>query len=393
MAGENFTDRKEMNQMQFLGYGIVLVMVIWIILVHPYNGRRHRMEELQRWYYAHRGFHDNHGDAPENSLLAFRRAVENGYGIELDVRETSDGQLVVCHDDSLQRVAGIDRKISTMTAREVREVVLFQSKQRVPLFRDVLRVIDGKVPVIVEIKCEDRSRTKELCESVAFFLDSYEGPACIESFSPEVLIWYRKHHALTLRGQLSERFHFAHWYQNLGGWLLSICALNAFTRPDFIAYNHKHAGLVRYQALRWMHAFGAAWTIRSEQELKNASRDFELFIFEGFHPGKMPESASKTGTHDGEKKHMIRKMLMFSGTVQGVGFRYRATYIAQDLKVSGWVKNLYDGRVQMEVQGTPLQIDQMIERLKAERFIEITSVEGYEIPVEEHEYEFKVHYD
>ncbi len=349
------------------------------------------MEEMGRYFYAHRGFHDNKGDAPENSMPAFKRAVEYGYGIELDVRETSDGLLVIFHDENAKRVTGVDRKISDMTAREVRELTLFNTTEHVPMFQDVLNMVGGRVPLIVEIKSEDRKRNDDLCENVAFLLDSYEGMTCVESFDPGIVRWYKKHHSLTLRGQLSERFSFHPWHRNIMGFFLSMCVGNFLTRPDFIAYNHKHAHLFRYQILRLMRCYGVAWTIKSGDEMKRASRDFDLFIFEGFRPEEeLKKDAHPTKRSD--TKNMIRKLLMFDGTVQGVGFRYRATYIAQDLGLSGWVKNLYDGRVQMEVQGTALQIDRMIERLKEERFIEITSVEGYEIPVEEHEYEFKVKY-
>ncbi len=378
--------------MVYLGYGICGLMFLWIIMVHPYNKRRYRMEELAKYFYAHRGFHDNKGDAPENSLLAFQRAAEYGYGIELDVRETMDEQLVVCHDDCVHRVTGEQKYISQMTAREVRELSLFGTEQKIPLFKDALRVINGKVPIIVEIKSENRKRTKDLCENVAFFLDSYQGATCIESFDPEVLLWYKKHHGLTLRGQLSDRFGFGIWYKRLGGFLLSLCIMNVFTKPDFIAYNYKQSHLLRYQIMHWMNCFGAAWTVKSPEAMKSAARDFELFIFEGFHPNREESQSSQTTDTRSDRNDMIRKMLMFDGLVQGVGFRYRATYIAQDLNITGWVKNLYDGRVQMEVQGTPLQIEQMIDRLKHERYIEITSVEGYEIPVEAHEYEFKVRY-
>lgn len=374
-------------------YIIFAVIVLWLIAIRPENGRRDRMNEFSKVYIAHRGFHDNDGDAPENTMAAFRKAVEAGYGIELDVRETKDGQLVISHDDSLKRTAGIDRKISEMNYSEFRDVNLFHSKEHVPLFRDVLEMIDGRVPVVVEIKSENLKKTAELCESAAFWMDSYEGLTCMESFNPLALYWFKKHHPLTLRGQLSERFHDSRPLVNFGLFFLSLCILNFLTRPDFIAYNIHHAHLLRYRVLRRMNCFGAGWTVRSAKELKEAQGSFDAFIFEGFKPEETVEiNNEKLKAEKRDMSDMIRVHTIVHGQVQGVGFRYRATYIAQALGVSGWVRNEMDGSVEMELQGTRQMIDRMMDRLKNERFVEITDVEEKEIPVEEHEYEFKVRY-
>ncbi|MDO4805495.1 MAG: acylphosphatase [Lachnospiraceae bacterium] len=88
----------------------------------------------------------------------------------------------------------------------------------------------------------------------------------------------------------------------------------------------------------------------------------------------------------------VRKHVYVSGRVQGVGFRYYATYIAQRNGVSGWVKNLYDGRVEMEVQGKPEQIDALFEGLKRQRHIQITDLEMKDIPADPSSYEMKVRY-
>ena len=79
----------------------------------------------------------------------------------------------------------------------------------------------------------------------------------------------------------------------------------------------------------------------------------------------------------------IRKHFYFSGRVQGVGFRYRSYYIAQDMGVTGWVRNLWDDRVEMEVQGTREEIREMVERLSQQNFVEIEGIEAKEIPLEE----------
>ena len=80
---------------------------------------------------------------------------------------------------------------------------------------------------------------------------------------------------------------------------------------------------------------------------------------------------------------MVRKHIFFSGNVQGVGFRYRSFYIAQDMGVTGWVRNLWDDRVEMEVQGTREEIREMVERLSQQSFVEIEGIESEEIPLED----------
>ena len=110
-----------------------------------------RPEPVPKVYYAHRGLHDNQSDAPENTMAAFDKATEAGYGIELDVQMTKDGQVVVVHDFDLKRVCGIDKAVDECTYEELQEYPIYGSSQRIPLFTDVLQLVGGRVPLIVEI--------------------------------------------------------------------------------------------------------------------------------------------------------------------------------------------------------------------------------------------------
>ena len=337
--------------------GIVITVIaacVFFILyaAWPYNGRKDRMREFCGWYYAHRGLHDKE-DAPENSMLAFERAVEKGYGIELDVRMTGDNQLVVMHDPDLMRAAGVRTKISDLSLRQATEYTLFGTEQHVPIFWEVLKTVDGKVPLIIEIKAERGDDVKEICGETAFILDGYEGQYCIESFHPGVVRWFRKNRPQTLRGQLSECMDFK--TNGIFSFSLSACLFNFLTKPDFIAYNIRDMYRLPYVYLRKAaDAFGAAWTIKSEEALLDAKMMYDVFIFEGFCPD--PEERAKFrsgGKVEGKvMEGIVRRHLIFSGDVQGVGFRYHANYISQRLGVTGWVKNLYDGRVEMEAQGS-----------------------------------------
>ena len=131
----------------------------------PETGRKARMQAFERQYIAHRGFHDNRSECPENSLPAFERAIQMGYGIELDVQLTKDGVPVVFHDWDLKRAAGVDRKIRDCTFEELQSYRLFGSSQTIPTFEAVLELADGRTPLIIELKAEIVHR--ELCEKLS----------------------------------------------------------------------------------------------------------------------------------------------------------------------------------------------------------------------------------
>ena len=383
--------------MQLIVYIVFLLVALFLVAIWPGKGRRDRMERYSRGPVAHRGLHDNHGPAPENSMAAFRRAAEAGYGIELDVRLTADGQAVVVHDRNLTRVAGLDRNVDDLMWSELRSVRLFGTSEGIPRLADVFRMIDGRVPVVMEIKAETGEMARRTCEESILLLDSYEGDVCMESFHPEALRYFKKMRPQVLRGQLAERFTGYSFPANMGASALSWCIFNFLTRPDFIAYNIRHRNLFRFRIQHDLfHAVCAAWTVRSEEELRGAADSFEIFIFEGFKPlpaGRKGEEKLPTEEIHGKKmRHTVRKHMIVSGMVQAVGFRYRATRIAQTLGVTGYVRNTSDGRVEMEVQGTEDEIRRMLQMLREQRFIEITGVEERDIDTVPGEYEFKVRY-
>ncbi|MCI8464376.1 MAG: glycerophosphodiester phosphodiesterase [Lachnospiraceae bacterium] len=234
-------------------------------------------------YYAHRGLHDNHSGVPENSLLAFGLAAEQGYGIEMDVRLTKDEQAVVFHDDTLKRICGLDRWVNSMTYEELKKLSLLGTEERIPLFSEALEVIGGRVPLIIEIKMVD-SRTR-VCELVDRILQNYQGQYCMESFHPIAVYWYKKHRPEIVRGQLSADFPKEGERETFPMWIVHHLLANFLARPDFISYSHKGAGVPARRICRSLYRnLSVAWTIRSEEELEKARRQFDLFIFEGFRP-------------------------------------------------------------------------------------------------------------
>ena len=241
---------------------------------------------LRLFRYAHRGYHDK-PRIPENSMAAFRRAIENGFGAELDVHLMKDGRLAVIHDASLKRTAGADMLVEDLTAEELKTYRLEGTDEQIPLLEEVLPIFAGKAPLVVELKAE-RGNADALAAAACRLLDKYRVTYCIESFDPRCLMWLWANRPDVVRGQLSENFRRHGDAENLPGvvrWVLSNLLLNARTRPDFIAYRFEDRKSLSLRLCRGL--YGAqefSWTIRSKETMDAAERDGALVIFECFDP-------------------------------------------------------------------------------------------------------------
>ena len=187
-------------------------------------------------FYAHRGLYDNQGGIPENSLPAFRAAAEKGYGVELDVQLSSDGAVVVFHDDTLDRVCGVHGNVVDFSLAELQRMKLLDTEEVMPLFTDVLDVLSrGAGPLIVELK--SGKRNDELCEKTRELLRAYPGVYCVESFDPNIVTWFKKNAPDIVRGQLAMPEEcYAAGVNRLLRRLLAGCRFSFLNRPDFIAY-------------------------------------------------------------------------------------------------------------------------------------------------------------
>lgn len=253
----------------------------YAFLVAPRMINKPDVSVLKGVHYAHRGLHDNHSDAPENSMKAFKKAVDAGYGIEMDIQLTKDKIPVVFHDETLNRMCGVEGKVWEFTYEELQKLTLAESEERIPKFEDVLALVGGKVPLIVEFKLDVPST--EVCEIADPMLQAYNGIYCIESFHPFAVKWYREHRPEVIRGQLSQDFSKQEKYKGkFIYWLLSNLLTNVLTRPDFIAYNHKDADMFSRKVCSLMGALPVAYTIKSQEEYEKVKDQFELFIFDSF---------------------------------------------------------------------------------------------------------------
>ena len=181
-----------------------MLAILYLILIIP-RFRKPNYQPLLHPYYAHRGLHNTARGIPENSMKAFQEAVAGGYGIELDVQLSKDEIPVVFHDSNLRRMCGVDANVSSLSLDELKRLSLGGTQERIPTFQEFLEMVDGRVPLIVEIKMEKRN--DRIPEEVNRLLEKYQGPYCIESFHPSALIWYRKHRPDVVRGQLCTNFN------------------------------------------------------------------------------------------------------------------------------------------------------------------------------------------
>lgn len=266
----------------------LLLAALYLFAIAPRLSGRPDPGALLGRHYAHRGLHDNSSPAPENSMAAFRRAVDAGYGIELDVQLTRDRVPVVFHDETLDRVCGVSGAVRDYTFEQLQAFPLLRSQERIPRFSDVLALVGGRIPLIVELKLHEHASAADvdaLCTLADGLLSRYDGPYCIESFHPLAVLWYRRRRPQIIRGQLSCSFGGPGHRRAPGELIVQLLLSDFLTRPDFIAYDHQHKGcLSRVLCRRLFRALSVAWTIRSQAELDAARGDFDLFIFEGFIP-------------------------------------------------------------------------------------------------------------
>ncbi len=261
-----------------------LILLILFFLATRCRGNHSGMAALRGWAYAHRGLHG--GGIPENSMAAFRKALEQGYGVELDIHLLKDGALAVIHDSQLSRTTGLSGQVEALGKEDLKRVFLEGTSETIPEFQEVLDLFNGKAPLIVELKPYGNNWAA-LTEAACKVLEGYPGVYCLESFDPRCIRYLRTHRPELIRGQLAENF------LKTGGtmpWLLKVCLtnnlLNFLTAPDFIAYRFDHRKDTFTNALcrKVWKAQGVSWTLRRREDYDTAVKEGWLPIFEGFSP-------------------------------------------------------------------------------------------------------------
>ncbi len=256
-------------------FALACLILIYLFLLTP-RRRRKEAEPFMQSSYAHRGLWGK--EAPENSLAAFRLAVEAGVGIELDVQLSSDGEVMVFHDENLLRMTGVDASLYEKDAAFLKSLSLGKCTETIPTFKEVLTLIDGKVPLLVEIKSDHAWQA--VCEKTAALLDGYHGAYMVESFHPFAVAWFRKNRPDTVRGQLSARLWKEKHLRTPSHLIVQSLLLNFYARPDFIAYDVNDRRSFSFCLTRLIfRPYSVAWTVKDAKDFQNA-HGFDSVIFE-----------------------------------------------------------------------------------------------------------------
>ncbi|MBS1664776.1 MAG: glycerophosphodiester phosphodiesterase [Bacteroidetes bacterium] len=232
---------------------------------------------------AHRGLHSP--TVPENSLAAFKAAMDNQYAIELDVQVIADHEVVVFHDDNIQRMCGTSKPVDTLVRQDLGFCVLKSGAQNrqetIPLLTEVFRLIDGRVPILIEIKRQPQ--VKQANSYILNELKKYQGAFAIQSFDPMILGWFAKHAPHIIRGQLSSNFK-SEPLNPITKYLLRNFKLNFVSKPAFIAYDVKDLPRADLERRRKKGEPVIGWTVDSQTVYEKVKSYCDNIIFEGFQP-------------------------------------------------------------------------------------------------------------
>ena len=236
---------------------------------------------------THRGLHDRALGVVENTPSAVARAIDNGFGVEIDVQGTADGEAVVFHDDTLDRLTEARGPVAAMTLAELKRVAFRETADRVWTLDDCLDLVAGRRALTVEVKSSFR-RDLAVAERVATVVAARGGPVAVESFDPRVLTILRRIAPSIPRGVVGEAFAdddlaWAHLTsaqrraaRNLLHWPV--------TRPDFLSWRVRDLDVRTVRLARKLGTPVTAWTVRTPEDQARAAVFADQIVFEGFMP-------------------------------------------------------------------------------------------------------------
>ncbi len=231
---------------------------------------------------AHRGLHDE--TKPENSPAAFEAAIEAGYAIETDIHFTKDGQIAVFHDDNLKRMTGDKRELKDCTMKELKELRLGGTEERIPTFEEFLTLVNGRVPLLIEIKNMKGVKGKTIASAMLAVMKKigYKGEYAVQSFDP---FYAKAYKALApaipcgvlAQAKMSEKGDPLSW--KIKAHLLSRLKLNFWVKPDFVSYGF---WLLPQRCVTKFKGAKLAWTVRSPEDEAQARQYVDNIIFENY---------------------------------------------------------------------------------------------------------------
>ncbi|MEJ0013123.1 MAG: glycerophosphodiester phosphodiesterase family protein [Bauldia sp.] len=241
---------------------------------------------LTRRPIAHRGYHDIAAGRIENTLSAAEAAIRHNFPIECDLQRTSDDRVVVFHDDTLERLTTSSGPVERKPLSELRAATFRGGDARIPTLEELLDLVDGRVPLVIELK-SGFTGDRRLEAATAAILTEYTGPAVVMSFDPASMTAMRRLAPGLPRGMLGDRFKAADWpmLSALQRWTFATFAMAPAVLPSFVSY---HVGsLPASPPLALRHFFGLpliTWTVRTARDREIAKAWADQITFEGFDP-------------------------------------------------------------------------------------------------------------
>lgn len=274
-----------MGWIAWMAAGVLCLLLLWVLAIRPCRRREEEMQRFAAQYYAHRGLHNEAEGIPENSMGAFARAVAEGYGIELDVHLSRDGEAVVFHDDNLRRMCGVDACVTDLSWAELSKLHLRGTEYTIPRFSDVLALVGGKVPLIIELKFERHA--KKLCETVNGLLAAYPGGVLHRILRPAVCLVVPQASVRNPAGTACGILPCARYEaQPRAGLPAKKSTAQFWALPDFVAYNMEDIHRARsFRLCCWLyHVQKVFWVVRSPEQWMVAKGEQAIMIFEHFDP-------------------------------------------------------------------------------------------------------------
>jgi glycerophosphoryl diester phosphodiesterase len=236
---------------------------------------------------AHRGLHAKSHGIVENSLAAATAAIDKAYAIECDVQLTQDGEAVVFHDETLERLTQAVGSLGDLSTAEITQTPYRDGVGTIPLFGDLLTLVAGRVPLIVEIKSRFDGDLR-LAEHVATLIENYSGPLALQSFDPALLVHLRKSATRRPIGLIAQaNYTAAEWPGLPAETRQTLATFSDYAQmlPDFLAWNI--ADLPHAVTTLWRAGLGLpllTWTVKEPTQADLAARFADQIIFEGFCP-------------------------------------------------------------------------------------------------------------
>lgn len=236
---------------------------------------------------AHRGLHDASAGVIENTRSAFAAALHEGFGMECDLQITADGEAMVFHDFTLDRLTTATGRVDGMTADQLRHVSFRSSGDRMQSLAELLMQVEGRQALVVEVKSRFDGNTA-ICPRIAALVAAYAGPLVLKSFDPAMLKALR---AAGVKQPLGIIGMSAYDYPDYAG--LSAQEKHALgnllhfgeTRPDFLSWRHQDLpSAAPYLCRSQLGLPVMSWTIRSAEEATRAKPHLDQIVFEGFIP-------------------------------------------------------------------------------------------------------------